>query len=66
MMIGYGQTPVENQTDMLVVVGTMIVGALLFSVFIGLISSMVKSSAASERNYTEKVMHVSEYRAFKL
>jgi len=64
LCIGYGQFP-PSQTDMYVTMTMMLLGAILFAVFIGYLTSVVQSHNASKRLYAEKYSSVKHYMIFR-
>ena len=54
LCIGYGQFPPQCLSDMFTILGSMLMGAILFAIFIGVASSMYHSMDCSKRLYKEK------------
>jgi len=65
LCIGYGQFPPQSLVDMYTIFSSMLIGAVLFAVFIGVASSMYHSMDCSKRLYKEKYNSVKQYMHFR-
>jgi len=65
LCIGYGASPPQNLSDMYMILMSMLLGAMLFAIFIGVASSMYHSMDCSKRLYKEKYNSVKQYMHFR-
>lgn len=65
LCIGYGQFPPQCMSDMFTILSSMLTGAVLFAIFIGVASSMYHSMDCSKRLYKEKYNSVKQYMHFR-
>lgn len=57
LCIGFGRFPPQNTTEVWLTIVSMLVGASLYAMFIGHISTLIHSVTSSARSYNEKVGH---------
>ena len=57
LCIGFGRFPPQNTTEVWLTIVSMLVGASLYAMFIGHISTLIHSVTSSTRSYNEKVGH---------
>ena len=55
LCIGFGRFPPQNTTEVWLTIVSMLVGASLYAMFIGHISTLIHSISSSTRSYSEKV-----------
>ena len=55
LCIGFGRFPPQNTTEVWLTIISMLVGASLYAMFIGHISTLIHSFTSSSRSYNEKV-----------
>ena len=65
LSIGYGQFPPSSFTEMIVVFVFLIVGAILWSVIIGLITNIISSSNLNSSAFKNKLSEIKEYMHFR-
>jgi len=64
LCIGYGHIP-QRRTDMLIVLFSMFLGAVLFAIFIGIATSTYQGQDSSKRLYKEKYNSVLQYMQYR-
>lgn len=55
LCIGFGRWPPQNTTEVWITIISMLIGASLYAMFIGHISTLVHSVESSSRQYNERV-----------
>lgn len=55
LCIGFGRWPPQNTTEVWITIISMLIGASLYAMFIGHISTLIHSANSSSRQYNEKV-----------
>ena len=55
LCIGFGRFPPQNITEVWVTIISMLIGASLYAMFIGHISTLIHSADSASRKYKEKV-----------
>lgn len=55
LCIGFGRWPPQNTTEVWVTIISMLIGASLYAMFIGHISTLIHSVDSARRQYNEKV-----------
>ena len=55
LCIGFGRFPPQNITEVWVTIISMLIGATLYAMFIGHISTLIHSADSASRKYKEKV-----------
>jgi hyperpolarization activated cyclic nucleotide-gated potassium channel 2 len=57
LCIGFGRFPPQNTTEVWLTMVSMLVGASLYAMFIGHISTLIHSVTSSSRSYSAKVAY---------
>ena len=55
LCIGFGRWPPQNTTEVWTTIISMLIGASLYAMFIGHISTLIHSTHSSSRQYSAKV-----------
>ena len=55
LCIGFGRFPPQNITEVWVTIISMLIGATLYAMFIGHISTLIHTADSASRKYKEKV-----------
>ena len=55
LCIGFGKWPPQNTTEVWITIISMLIGASLYAMFIGHISTLIHSVNSASRDYNEKV-----------
>ena len=56
LCIGFGRFPPQNSTEVWVTIISMMIGATLYAMFIGHISTLIHTADSASRQYKEKVL----------
>ena len=57
LCIGFGRWPPQNTTEVWVTIISMLIGASLYAMFIGHISTLIHAVDSARRQYNEKVYY---------
>ncbi|CAI8015380.1 Potassium/sodium hyperpolarization-activated cyclic nucleotide-gated channel 3, partial [Geodia barretti] len=63
LCIGFGRFPPQNITEVWVTIISMLIGASLYAMFIGHISTLIHSADSSSRKYKEKKWYITDLNA---